>query len=175
MSPDDEQSNEAPQNEGAEQKSAETEAKVKQKKEAHADDIDIVQAKKKIKVVKKKPLKPVKKRRADAKEYSGRDIGIEIDRPTRDCVDVNCPYHGKLSVRGQIIKGVCVSTKMNKTAVIQRERRRFNQKYERYDKRTKKISAHNPECLEIKIGEPVAVMECRPISKTVSFVIIGRP
>jgi len=122
----------------------------------------------------KKPIRPVKKRRTEKVEYTGKDIGIEIDRPTRTCVDINCPFHGKLSVRGQIVKGICVSTKMNKTATIQRERRRFNQKFERYEKRTKKISAHNPECLEIKIGEPVAVMECRPISKTVSFVIIGR-
>lgn len=149
------------------------ETPVKQKKEAHADEIEKVQAKKKIKLV-KKPLRPVKKRRTEQVEYTGKDIGIDIERPTRTCVDVNCPFHGKLSVRGQIIKGICVSTKMNKTAVIQRERRRFSQKFERYEKRTKKISAHNPECLEIKIGEPVTVMECRPISKTVSFVIIGR-
>jgi len=147
---------------------------VKKKKLAHAEEIEKVQMKKKVKLVKKKTLKPVKKRRAEKVEYSGRNIGIEIDRPTKTCVDLNCPYHGKLSVRGQILKGICVSTKMNKTAVIQRERRLFNKKFERYEKRTKKISAHNPECLEIKAGEPVAIMECRPISKTVSFVVIGR-
>jgi small subunit ribosomal protein S17 len=146
---------------------------VKKKKVAHAEEIEKVQLKKKVKIV-KKPLKPIKKRRAEKVEYTGRNIGIEIERPTKLCTDLNCPYHGKLSVRGQILKGICVSTKMNKTAVIQRERRLFNQKFERYEKRTKKISAHNPECLEIKIGEPVAIMECKPISKTVSFVIIGR-
>ncbi len=146
---------------------------IKKKKVAHAEEIEKVQLKKKVKVI-KKALKPVKKRRVEKVEYTGRNIGIEIERPTKICADPNCPYHGKLSVRGQLLKGICVSTKMNKTAVIQRERRLFNQKFERYEKRTKKISAHNPEWLEIKIGEPVAIMECRPISKTVSFVIIGR-
>lgn len=171
MSPEEEQKNEAPIEKGAVQEP--DVAEPKKKKLAHAEEIEKVQAKKKVKIV-KKPLKPVKKRRADKKDYTGRDIGIEIERPTRTCIDEYCPYHGKLSVRGQIIKGICVSTKMNKTAVIQRERRRFDQKFERFEKRTKKISAHNPECLEIKVGEPVTVMECRPISKTVSFVIIGR-
>jgi small subunit ribosomal protein S17 len=174
MSPEDEeQSNKAPEEEEALEKPVETTEKVKKKKEAHADEIEKVQAKKKIKLV-KKPLKPVKKRRTEKVEYSGRNIGIDVERPTRACADVNCPYHGNLAVRGQLIKGVCVSTKMNKTAVVQREKRRFNQKFERFEKRTKKISAHNPECLEIKVGEPVAVMECKPICKTVSFVIIGR-
>jgi small subunit ribosomal protein S17 len=174
MSPDEEQFDEAFEDEEAVKKPIGTEDKTKKKKEAHADEIEKVQSKKKIKVVKKKPLKPVKKRRVDSVDYTGRDIGIDLERPIKVCSDRYCPFHGKLSVRGQIIKGVCVSTKMNRTAIIQNERRRFSRKYERYEKRTKKISAHNPECLEINVGEPVAVMECRPISKTVSFVIVGR-
>jgi small subunit ribosomal protein S17 len=170
-----ENDNKAPLEEESDAKEEPEEAKtpVKRKTVAHAEDIDKVQAKKKVKLV-KKATKPVKKRRTEKVEFTGREIGIEIDRPTKTCADINCPYHGRLSVRGQIIKGVCVSTKMNKTAVIQRERRRFSQKYERFEKRSKKIAAHNPECLEIKPGEPVTIMECKPISKTVSFVIVGR-
>lgn len=156
-----------------EEKVEEPETPKKLKTVAHAEEIDIVQAKKKVKV-KKTALKPVKKKKGEKKVYTGRDIGIDVERPTKICSDENCPYHGHLSVRGQIIKGVCVTNKMNKTVVVQRERRRYNQKFERYEKRSKKIAAHNPECIDAQPGEMITVMECKPISKTVSFVVVGR-
>jgi len=36
------------------------------------------------------------------------------------------------------------------------------------------MEAHNPPCLDVKEGEVVKVAECRPISKTVSFVVVER-
>jgi len=145
----------------------------KMKTVLHAEEIEKVQAKKKIKII-KKVVAPLKKRKAEAVEYTGRNIGIDVEYPTTSCVDVHCPFHGALSLRGQIITGVCVSDRMAKTAVVQRERTVFCKQYERYEKRTTRIAAHNPECLGIKMGDQVKIMECRPISKTVSFVIIGR-
>jgi small subunit ribosomal protein S17 len=145
----------------------------KMKTVLHAEEIEKVQSKKKVKVIKKVAVGG-KKRKAETTEYTGRNIGIEVDYPTRTCTDMNCPFHGKLSLRGQILTGVCVTDRMPKTCVVQRDRMVFVKQYERYEKRSSRIAAHNPDCLGIKVGERVKIMECRPISKTVSFVIIGR-
>ena len=50
-----------------------------------------------------------------------RNIGIEVAAPEGECSDPNCPFHGTLSVRGQIIDGVVDAVKMNKTVIVKRE------------------------------------------------------
>jgi len=46
-------------------------------------------------------------------------------------------------------------------------------KYERFEKRTSALSAHLPSCIgDVEIGDSVRVMECRPLSKTVSFCVV---
>ena len=147
--------------------STETE-KVIQKPEASASEIDKVQQKRTL-----KPMQKKIKRRA-AGTGTGRDIGVDISKPTRICHDDNCPFHGTLSVKGQFFDAVVVTNKMMRTTVVSREHRRYIPKYERYERRTSKISAHSPKCIDAQIGETVRVMECRPLSKNVSFVIIGR-
>jgi small subunit ribosomal protein S17 len=101
-----------------------------------------------------------------------RDIGIDVPAPKRACEDPHCPFHGTLPVRGQTIEGTVVSTRMQRTAVIERQYLRYIQKFERYEKRTKRLNVHSPPCLDLKAGDRVQVMECRPIAKTVSFVAI---
>ena len=103
-----------------------------------------------------------------------RDIGLGLPLPEGTCDDIDCPYHGRLPVRGRIIECTVVSNKMNKTAVVKREFMRILPKYERYEKRTNKYSAHNPPCIAAEIGDEVTIAECRPLSKTVSFVIVRR-
>lgn len=103
---------------------------------------------------------------------AARDIGIDVPRPEKACADEHCPFHGKLSVRGQTLEGVVVSTKMQRTAVIEREYLRYIQKYERFEKRTRRMNIHAPPCLGLAVGDRVKVMECRPLSKTVQFVAI---
>lgn len=103
-----------------------------------------------------------------------RNIGIAVKPPTITCNDSKCPFHGKLSVRGQITEGVVVSDKMTNTAVVEREYFRWLPKYERYEKRTSRNSVHNPPCINAKVGDKVKIMECRPLAKTVSFVIIEK-
>lgn len=103
-----------------------------------------------------------------------RDIGIDVKAPKNVCDDKHCPFHGNLPVRGQVIDGVVVSIKMNRTAVVERNYLKYDQKYERYEKRTSRYSVHNPPCLEIKSGDEVKIMECRSLSKTVSFVIVEK-
>lgn len=91
---------------------------------------------------------------------------------TETCIDPNCPVHGTLSTRGAILEGIVVSDKMQRTVIVSRPFMRKIQKYERYAKKRTKLSAHNPLCINAKKGDRVKVAECRPISKTKSFVVI---
>jgi len=73
-----------------------------------------------------------------------RNIGIVLEAPKQKCADINCPFHGKLSVRGRQFTGTVISAKMRKTAVIEFERLNFLKKYERYEKRRTRLKVHNP-------------------------------
>jgi len=101
-----------------------------------------------------------------------RDIGLDVKPPTKECDDPNCPFHGRLPVRGQILSAVVVSHKMNRTVVVQKSYVKRIQKYERYEKRRSKIHAHNPPCINAKEGDKVKIAECRPLNKTSSYVVI---
>lgn len=108
------------------------------------------------------------------KKVESRDIGIDVPPPKESCQDVKCPFHGKLSVRGQTIEGVVVSDRMDNTVVVARKRLRYVPKYERYEKRTSKHHAHSPPCIGAKTGDRVTLIECRPLAKTVSYVVIQK-
>jgi len=103
-----------------------------------------------------------------------RDIGIDVKAPEKECDDPKCPWHGHLKVRGVIIKGKVVSTAMQRTVVVERERLHYVPKYERYEKRTSRYKAHLPPCIEVKKGDEVIIMECRPLSKTKHFVVVSK-
>ncbi|MBX8633411.1 MAG: 30S ribosomal protein S17 [Candidatus Thermoplasmatota archaeon] len=103
-----------------------------------------------------------------------RDIGVTKWKPAAECSDSKCPYHGRLSVRGQSIIGRVVSAKMKGTVIVENEHRKFSHKYERYERRRRRYPAHLPGCIQIREGDEVRIMECRPLSKTVSFVVIER-
>ncbi len=113
--------------------------------------------------------------RAEVKEKKkGRYIGMGIPTPEEVCDDKHCPFHGNLPVRGMILEGVVVSDKMDKTVVVERERLYYLKKYERYEKRTSRYMVHNPPCINARVGDVVKIAECRPISKTVSFVVVEK-
>ncbi|MBI5391721.1 30S ribosomal protein S17 [Candidatus Woesearchaeota archaeon] len=103
-----------------------------------------------------------------------KDIGLGVATPTQTCVDRHCAFHGTLAVHGR--QFVCTITRMNaqKTAVVQWERLHYIPKYERYERRFSRLQVHNPSCLNCKVGDTVRILECRPISKTKSFVIIEK-
>ena len=108
------------------------------------------------------------------KKSKTRNIGINAKPPEESCTDKNCPFHGSLSVRGQIITGVVSSTKMQRTVKVTREYMHYVPKYERYEKRTSAYIAHCPPCIETKVGDNVRIAECRPLNKTTSFVLIEK-
>ena len=106
-----------------------------------------------------------------------RDIGIDVKTPDGQWDgNENCPFYGSLRVRGQIIEGKVVSAAgMDSSIILERETTRYMPKYERYQKRTHRYSAHLPSCIgEVSVGERVRVMECRPLSKTVKFCVIEK-
>jgi len=110
----------------------------------------------------------VKKKAPEGKK----DLGLDITPPSKTCNDANCPFHGTLPVRGIMMECIVVTDRMDKSAVVSRTRLRFVPKFERYEKMTSKYTVHNPPCIAAKKGDRVKIMECRPISKTKSFVII---
>jgi len=101
-----------------------------------------------------------------------RDIGLDVQPPSKECDDPRCPFHGTLPVRGQILTGTVVSDRMDNTVVVERTLVKKIAKYERYEKRRTKVHAHNPPCMDVKIGDTVSVAECRPLSKTKSYVVV---
>ena len=108
------------------------------------------------------------------KKEETRDIGLNIKAPAESCIDKNCPVHGTLPVRGQVITGIVSSVKMQETILVEKEYMNYVPKYERYEKRTSTYSAHCPACIKTKVGDKVRIAECRPLSKTISFVTIEK-
>ena len=94
--------------------------------------------------------------------------------PPRRSATTPCPFHGSLPVRGQVIDGVVATVKMKNTVVVERNYLKYQHKYERYEKRSNRYSAHASPCLGLKVGDRVRIAECRPLSKTVSFVVIEK-
>lgn len=101
-------------------------------------------------------------------------MALVLKKPKKTCEDRNCPFHGELPIRGRILEGVVVSAKMDKTVIVQRDYLHYVPKYKRYERRRSRIPSHNPPCLNVKEGDRVKIAECRPISKTVSFVVIEK-
>ena len=93
-------------------------------------------------------------------------------KPERECDDPKCPFHGNLKVRGRVFEGYVVSDRMQKTVVVRIDYLWRDKKYKRYEKRSSKIKAHNPPCLDAKEGDIVKIMETRPLAKTVKFVVV---
>jgi small subunit ribosomal protein S17 len=103
-----------------------------------------------------------------------RNIGIpNIEPPEKTCDDNNCPFHGNLSVRGRVMEGIVTSTRMHKTIVFQTDYLSLIKKYARYERRRSRKLAHLPPCIEASVGDTIKVVECRPLSKNVSRVVVA--
>jgi small subunit ribosomal protein S17 len=71
----------------------------------------------------------------------------------------------------RILEGVVVSDKMDKTIVVEVERRVQHPVYKKFIRRSKRYHAHD-ESNAIKAGETVRIIESRPLSKTKRWVVI---
>ena len=74
-------------------------------------------------------------------------------------------------VKGNILKGVVVSDKMDKTIVVSVSRFIKHPLYGKFYKVSKKYKAHD-ETNQHKIGDQVEIIETKPISKDKRFKVI---
>ena len=72
----------------------------------------------------------------------------------------------------RILKGIVVSDKMEKTVVVNVERRVMHPMYKKFVKKHKKYHAHD-EANACKIGDMVRIKEVRPISKTKTWEVVA--
>jgi small subunit ribosomal protein S17 len=72
----------------------------------------------------------------------------------------------------RILQGVVVSDKSDKTVVVNIERRFRHPALLKIISRTKRYQAHDEEN-RYKTGDVVRIEECRPISKTKTWRVIG--
>lgn len=64
----------------------------------------------------------------------------------------------------KVIQGIVVSDKMQKTIVVQVDRRVMHSRYKKYLTVSKKYKAHD-EKRDAKLGDRVEIIESKPISK----------
>ena len=79
-----------------------------------------------------------------------------------------------IATRGAVLEGVVVSDKMQKTVTIRIEYIIKVPKYERMKRRHTKVKARNPPEIGAKMGDIVKIVECRPLSKTVHFIVVEK-
>jgi len=72
----------------------------------------------------------------------------------------------------RVLQGVVVGDKANQTVTVLVERRIMHPLYKKFIRRTKKYHVHDQEN-RCKVGDKVRIEECRPISKTKSWRVIG--
>lgn len=73
----------------------------------------------------------------------------------------------------RVLKGVVVSDKMQKTAVVEILRLKKHPKYKKYYKVSTRFKAHNPED-QYHTGDKVFIQETRPMSKDKRWIIVGK-
>jgi small subunit ribosomal protein S11e len=89
-------------------------------------------------------------------------------------LDKKCPFTSDISIRGRILTGKVVSTKMNRTIIIRRDYLHYIPKYsglastltvkithfmivDRYEKRHKNLAAHLSPAFRVELGDSVTV------------------
>ncbi len=72
----------------------------------------------------------------------------------------------------RVLQGVVVSDKGEKTVIVKVERRFMHPLYKKYIRRSKRYAAHD-ETNAVTVGAQVRIEECRPISKTKRWVVLG--
>ncbi|KAM9886707.1 hypothetical protein OXX69_013648, partial [Metschnikowia pulcherrima] len=105
-----------------------------------------------------------------------KEVGLGFKTPKEavegSYIDKKCPWVGDISIRGKIMTGTVVSTKMHRTIIIRRDYLHFVPKYNRYEKRHKNVAAHVSPAFRVQEGDVVVVGQCRPLSKTVRFNVL---
>jgi len=77
-----------------------------------------------------------------------------------------------LSIRGKLFEGRVIKSKVKNTVVIQKEAPVYFNKFKRNARGKSTIHAHVPSNIQVKEGDVVVAAECRPLAKSVSYVVI---
>ena len=103
-----------------------------------------------------------------------RNIGLPVKATKKKIIEneKNNPFNGSLSIRGKLFEGIVIDAKAKGTVVIQKELPIYFKKFKRYGRSKNKIHAHVPSNIDVQQGDYVIAAECRPISKSVSFVVV---
>jgi len=72
----------------------------------------------------------------------------------------------------RVLQGTVVSDKCDKTVTVLVERRVMHPVYKKFISRSKKYAAHD-EANTAKVGDVVRIQECRPLSKTKRWEVVG--
>ena len=72
----------------------------------------------------------------------------------------------------RVMQGIVVSDKMDKTVIVEVERRVMHSLYKKFIRRSKKYSAHD-ENNACKVGDVVSIRECKPISKNKRWEVLA--
>ena len=132
----------------------------------------------KKKVVKKKKgvvSKKVSKKMKAIRYFKNVGLGFKVpaDAIQSEYVDKKCPFTGNVSIRGRILKGLVLSTKMKNAVIVRRDYLHYVKKYQRYQKHHKNIAAHcSPAFKKITEGDIATLGQCRPLSKTIRFNVL---
>lgn len=106
-----------------------------------------------------------------------KNVGLGIKTPAQaiegNYVDKKCPFTGNVSIRGRILKGVVISSKMKRTIIVRRDYLHYIVKYRRFEKRHKNIAVHCSPAFTVNDGDVVTIGQCRPLSKTVRFNVVA--
>jgi small subunit ribosomal protein S11e len=118
-----------------------------------------------------------KSKAGERKTRYSKNMGLNIPTPKAASegtyIDKKCPFTGNVSIRGRLMRGIVVSTKMRRTIIVRRDYLHWIAKYKRFEKRHTKIPAHLSPAFVVKDGDIVQIGECRPLSKTVHFNVIS--
>ena len=65
-----------------------------------------------------------------------KNVGLGFKTPMEakegNYIDKKCPFTSKVTIRGRILKGIVISTKMQRTVVVRRDYLHYVPKYNRY-------------------------------------------
>ena len=115
------------------------------------------------KVVRKKKgaSKKVGKKMKAIRYFKNVGLGFKVpaDAIQSEYVDKKCPFTGNVSIRGRILKGLVLSTKMKNAVIVRRDYLHYVKKYQRYQKHHRNIAAHCSPALKKLLREILPLLD----------------
>ena len=75
-----------------------------------------------------------------------------------------------MSIRGRLLSGKVISTKMTRTVIIRREYLHYVPKYNRYERRHKNLAVHVSPAFRVEVGDIIVAGTYLFVPKNVSLL-----